>query len=89
MRKVNGQKIITIHLIKLIVPKCILGIETDVLYQWRDLVPTLERRLTPISDVFLENVIPGNVKFVSRIPDKRNCRLRTFILKNVSATTNY
>jgi polygalacturonase len=26
----------------------ILGIETDVLYQWRDLVPTIKRKLTPI-----------------------------------------
>jgi hypothetical protein len=31
----------------------VLGIETDVLYQWRTLVPTYERRLTPIKNIFL------------------------------------
>nr|WP_321405833.1 glycoside hydrolase family 28 protein [uncultured Carboxylicivirga sp.] len=45
----------------------ILGIETDVLYQWRNLVPTIERRLTPVSDVYLENIEANNVKFISRV----------------------
>lgn len=34
----------------------VLGIETDVLYQWRDLVPTYETRLTRISGVHLSNI---------------------------------
>lgn len=45
----------------------ILGIETDILYQWRDLVPTYERRLTPIKNIYLDNVKAGNIEFVSRI----------------------
>ncbi|MCH7409348.1 glycoside hydrolase family 28 protein [Belliella sp. DSM 111904] len=45
----------------------VLGIETDVLYQWRDIVPTYERRLTEIQNVFLENIEAGDVRFVSRI----------------------
>ena len=45
----------------------VLGIETNVLYQWKDLVPTYEERLTPIHDVFLENVRAGSVEYVSRI----------------------
>lgn len=45
----------------------ILGIETDVLYQWRDLVPTYERRLTPIKNIYLDNIKAGNIEFVSRI----------------------
>ncbi|HUP13115.1 MAG TPA: glycoside hydrolase family 28 protein, partial [Niastella sp.] len=39
----------------------VLGIETDVLYQWRTLVPTYEKRLTPIKNVFLENIAAGDV----------------------------
>ncbi|MEO8236508.1 MAG: hypothetical protein ABI793_11370 [Flavobacterium sp.] len=31
-------------------------IDTDVLYQWRNLVPTIERRLTPIKNVYLDNI---------------------------------
>lgn len=45
----------------------VLGIDTDVLYQWRTLVPTYERRLTKISNVSLKDISTGEVKFVSRI----------------------
>lgn len=36
--------------------KSMFGIETDVLYQWRDLVPTYEKRLTKIDGIFLRNI---------------------------------
>ncbi|RYF11053.1 MAG: glycoside hydrolase family 28 protein, partial [Flavobacteriales bacterium] len=45
----------------------ILGIETDVLYQWRTLVPTVIKKLTPIANIYLENVSATKVKFVSRV----------------------
>jgi hypothetical protein len=38
------------------IDKGILGIETDVLNQWRNLVPTYEKRLTSIKDIYLENI---------------------------------
>lgn len=34
----------------------VLAIDTDVLYQWRDLVPTYETRVTKISGIYLSNV---------------------------------
>ncbi|MCL3780115.1 glycoside hydrolase family 28 protein [Prolixibacteraceae bacterium JC049] len=34
----------------------ILGIETNVMYQWRDLVPTYEKRFTKISNVHINDV---------------------------------
>ena len=34
----------------------VLGIETDVLYQWRNLVPTYEERITKISGIHVKNV---------------------------------
>jgi polygalacturonase len=34
----------------------VLGIETDVLYQWKTLVPTYEERLTKISGIHVRNV---------------------------------
>jgi polygalacturonase len=34
----------------------VFGIETDVLYQWRDLVPTYEERLTAIRGIHVRNV---------------------------------
>ncbi len=61
----------------------ILGIETDVLYQWRDLVPTYERRLTPISDIYLENIKANSVKFISRILAQQELPVKNISLKNI------
>ena len=61
----------------------ILGIETDVLYQWRDLVPTIERRLTPIHDVHLTNVKATKTEFISRILGQEELPIKNIFLKNV------
>ena len=37
----------------------VLGIETDVLYQWKTLVPTYEERITKISGIHVSNVKVG------------------------------
>lgn len=63
----------------------ILGIETDVLYQWKDLVPTIERKLTPISNVFLKNVKAKDVQFISRIKGEKELPVSNIFLKNVTA----
>ncbi|MWB94034.1 glycoside hydrolase family 28 protein [Flavobacterium sp. GA093] len=63
----------------------VLGIETDVLYQWRDLVPTIERKLTPISNVYLENIRAGDVQFISRILGQKELPVENIFLKNVKA----
>jgi len=34
----------------------VLGIDTDVLYQWRDLVPTYEEKLTAIHGIHVKNI---------------------------------
>lgn len=65
----------------------ILGIETDVLYQWRDLVPTIERRLTTIKDIYLKNIKASNVKFVSRIISQKELPVENVFLKNVTSDT--
>lgn len=63
----------------------ILGIETDVMYQWRDLVPTIERRLTPIKNVYLENIKATDVKFISRVLGQKELPVENVFLKNVHA----
>lgn len=65
----------------------ILGIETDVLYQWKDLVPTIERKLTPIEDIYLENVKSTEVKFISIIEGQEELPIKNVFLKNVIADT--
>ncbi|NDP21034.1 MAG: glycoside hydrolase family 28 protein [Paludibacter sp.] len=65
----------------------ILGIETDVLYQWKTLVPTIVRRLTPIRDIFLENIKVKSVKFISRISGQKELPVENVFLKNVVSDT--
>ncbi|MCU4165531.1 glycoside hydrolase family 28 protein [Carboxylicivirga caseinilyticus] len=65
----------------------ILGIETDVLYQWRNLVPTIERRLTPVSDVYLKNIEANNVKFISRVLAQEEMPVSNVQLISVVADT--
>jgi polygalacturonase len=63
----------------------ILGIETDVLYQWKDLVPTIERRLTPINNIYLANIHSDSVQFISRIMGQDELPVQNVILSNVQA----
>src|SRR5688500_14972119 len=65
----------------------VLGIETDVLYQWKNLVPTYERKLTPIKDVFLDNVTATDVKFVSRILGQKELPVENVSLRNITTGT--
>lgn len=45
----------------------VLGIETDVLYQWRDLVPIYEERRTRIEGIHLKNIRVGETATPFRI----------------------
>lgn len=63
----------------------ILGIETDVLYQWRHLVPTIERRLTQISDIYLTNFDTNESKFIANIQGEAELPIRNVKLENINA----
>ncbi len=65
----------------------ILGIETDVLYQWRNLVPTYERRLTSINDIHLDNLHANNVKFIAKVFGQKELPIDGIYLNNVRADT--
>ncbi len=65
----------------------ILGIDTDVLYQWRDLLPTYVRKLTLIKNIYLENIKASNVKFECRILGQKELPVENIFLKNVVADT--
>ncbi len=65
----------------------ILGIETDVLYQWRNLVPTIEKKLTPISDIVLTNVKTNKVEFISRILGQKELPIENITLINTKSDT--
>ncbi len=61
----------------------VLGIETDVLYQWKNLVPTYETRLTPIEDVYVENVDVEQAKYVTKIEGQLELPVERVVLKSV------
>jgi len=62
----------------------VLGIETDVLYQWRTLVPTYEKRLTPIKDVFLNNISVGDVRFVAKVMGQKELPVQNIQLQHIT-----
>ena len=62
----------------------VLSVETDVLYQWRDLVPTYERRLTPIQGLHVSNVTVGEAAFVCRIQGEADMPVQDVSLRGVT-----
>ena len=63
----------------------ILGIETDVLYQWKNLVPTYEKRLTPISNIHLEEIEVESANFISHIEGQETLPVQNVSLTDVKA----
>lgn len=63
----------------------ILGIDTDVLYQWRNLVPTYQRELTVIKDVYLSDIHAENVAFISKISGQEQVPVKNVVLNRVTA----
>jgi polygalacturonase len=61
----------------------VLSVETDVLYQWRTLVPTIERRLTPIEGLYVSKVRVGEAKYVCRIKGEKALPVRGVTLDDV------
>lgn len=61
----------------------LLGIDTDVLYQWRTLVPTRTRKLTPISNINFENIKSEKGKFVAKINGNPDLPVENITLKNI------
>lgn len=65
----------------------VFSIETDVLYQWKTLVPTVERRLTPIQNIHLENIKATSAKHVTKIVGDKDLPVKDVYLKNVVCDT--
>lgn len=67
--------------------KGVIGIETDVLYQWKNLVPTTEKRLTPISDIYLKNIKASHVAYLYKISGDKDLYIKNVNIKNVVSDT--
>lgn len=62
----------------------VFGIETDVLYLWRDLVPTYEERLTTIRNIHVRNVTVDETATPFRILGDADLPVRDIYLENVT-----
>jgi polygalacturonase len=65
----------------------VLSVDTDVLYQWRTLVPTYERRLTPIQGLHVSDVHVAQAKFVCQIKGAAELPVRDVSVKRVKVDT--
>lgn len=65
----------------------VFGIETDVLNQWRTLVPTYEERLTPIRGITVRNVRVGKTATPFRIVGDEREPVREVLLDNITIGT--
>lgn len=65
------------------VSEAVLGIDTDVLYQWRNLTPTVKKALTPIEDVYVTNVTVNQAKNICVIKGNKELPIKNIGLKNV------
>jgi polygalacturonase len=65
----------------------ILGIETDVLYQWRNLVPTYEERLTSIRGITVRNIKAGKTATPFRILGDELNPVKDVTLQNININT--
>ncbi|AQR75292.1 glycoside hydrolase family 28 protein [Sphingomonas sp. LM7] len=61
----------------------VLSVDTDVLYQWRTLTPTYDRRLTPIEGIHVSDVRVERAKFVSEIKGQAELPVRDVTLRRV------
>ena len=65
------------------VKRAVMGVETDVLYQWKDF-PTHEVRVTPIRDLSMKNVTVACAERLVNIRGDGRCPVRQVKLEHVS-----
>jgi polygalacturonase len=61
----------------------VLSVDTDVLYQWRTLTPTYDRRLTPIAGIHVSDVRVERATFVCEIKGAAELPVRDVTLRRV------
>ena len=65
------------------VKRAVMGVETDVLYQWKDF-PTHEVRVTPIRNLSMKNVTVACAERLVNIRGDGRCPVRHVKLEHVS-----
>jgi polygalacturonase len=63
----------------------IFGLATDIYFQWKDLVPEYEQRLTPIKNIFLKNIEVGTVNTAIKLLGDIRLPVKNITLENITA----
>ena len=61
----------------------VLEIDTDVLYQWKDLVPTYEERITRIEGIYMNNITCKTAKAIYDLKGDAKLPVKNVEIKNV------
>lgn len=61
----------------------VLEIDTDVLYQWRDLVPTYEERITRIDGIYLKNVTCDSADAIYELKGDARLPIKNVVIRDV------
>lgn len=61
----------------------VLEIDTDVLYQWKDLVPTYEERITRIEGIYMDNVTCKSAKAIYELKGDERLPVKNVEIRNV------
>lgn len=62
-------------------------IDTDVLYQWKDLVPTYERKLTRIRNIHIRNVCGKSTDAIYELKGEKEEPIKDVFIENVKVDT--
>lgn len=62
----------------------VLEIATDVLYQWKDLVPTYEERITRIDGIYLNNVTCNETRAIYELNGDSRLPVKNVEIRNVN-----
>lgn len=62
-------------------------IDTDVLYQWKDLVPTYERKLTRIKNIHIRNVCGKSTDAIYELKGEKEEPIKDVFIENVKVDT--
>lgn len=65
----------------------ILEIDTDVLYQWKDLVPTYEKSITRIENIYMENVTCESADVIYELKGDVQLPIKNIQLSNIHVGT--
>lgn len=61
----------------------VLEIDTDVLYQWKDLVPTYEERITRIDGIYMKNVVCTSADAIYELKGDAKLPARNVVIEDV------